>query len=138
MNLESAWITGFVDGEGCFYIGINNHPKMSAQYQVLPEFVVVQHERDIQILYALKSFFGCGRVVNNHGDRKAFRVRKREHLTQVIVPFFEKHELKTKKRLDFICFRKVLQMMQRDEHLEIAGLERIRRIKARMNRGRIR
>ncbi len=32
---------GFVDGEGCFYVGINPHPEMSSKFQVLPEFTVV-------------------------------------------------------------------------------------------------
>ena len=53
MNLEAQWIVGFVDGEGCFHVAINRHPDMKVGYQVLPEFTVVQHKRDIQILHAL-------------------------------------------------------------------------------------
>ena len=71
MTLDAKWITGFVDGEGCFFVGINKHPDMSTGYQVLPEFTVVQHERDVQLLHALKAFFDCGVVRTNHGDRKA-------------------------------------------------------------------
>ena len=69
MTLSPDWVVGFVDGEGCFYIGINEHPEMSAGYQVLPEFRVVQHERDIQVLYGLKEFFKSGVVRKNHDDR---------------------------------------------------------------------
>ena len=108
MKLSADWITGFVDGEGCFHVGISKHSEMSTGYQVLPEFTVVQHERDVQVLHALKAHFGCGVVRQNHGDRMAYRVRKRDHLLKHIVPFFMKHPLKTKKRLDFIKFRKVL------------------------------
>lgn len=48
MKLDAQWITGFVDGEGCFFVGINPHPDMTEKFQVVPEFTVVQHERDIQ------------------------------------------------------------------------------------------
>ncbi|HEX7079988.1 MAG TPA: LAGLIDADG family homing endonuclease, partial [Gammaproteobacteria bacterium] len=47
MKLDAQWITGFVDGEGCFHVGINPHKEMTAGFQVLPEFTVVQHERDV-------------------------------------------------------------------------------------------
>ena len=73
-NLEAQWVVGFVDGEGCFFVGINPHPEMTSGFQVLPEFTVVQHQRDIQLLHALKKFFGCGVVRTNHAERMAYRV----------------------------------------------------------------
>ena len=138
MNLEAQWIVGFVDGEGCFHVGINPHSDMKVGYQVLPEFTVIQHERDVQVLHALKAYFGCGVVRRNHGDRMAFRVRGQEHLREAIIPFFEKHSFKTKKRVDFAKFRRILLMMERGDHLTEEGVEEIRRIAGQMNRGQSR
>jgi LAGLIDADG endonuclease len=135
MKLDAQWITGFVDGEGCFHVGINEHSDMKAGYQVLPEFTVVQHERDVQVLHALKAHFGCGVVRRNHGDRMAYRVRGQKHLLEHIIPFFVEHPLKTKKRLDFEKFRKVLLRMEAGDHLTPGGIEAIRDIASRMNRG---
>ena len=135
MKLDAQWITGFVDGEGCFHVGINRHKEMTAGFQVLPEFTVVQHKRDVQVLHALKSYFGCGVVRVNHGDRMAYRVRGQKDLNENIVPFFIKHPLKTKKNVDFIKFRHVLEMMKADTHLTAEGVEEIRSIAAQMNRG---
>ena len=135
MKLDAQWITGFVDGEGCFYVGINPHKQMTAGYQVLPEFTVVQHKRDVQILHALKDYFGCGVVRTNHDDRMAYRVRSKEHLLEYIVPFFVKHSLKTKKNLDFKKFRKILLKMQANIHLTSEGIEQIKAIAETMNRG---
>ena len=135
MKLEAQWITGFVDGEGCFYVGINPHKEMTTGFQVLPEFTVVQHKRDVQVLHALKAYFGCGVVRVNHGDRMAYRVRSTQHLLENIVPFFVKHSLKTKKNVDFKRFRRILLMMQADRHLTSEGVEEIRTIAASMNRG---
>jgi hypothetical protein len=135
MQLEAQWVVGFVDGEGCFHVGVNVHPEMSAGHQVLPEFTVVQHERDIQILHALKAFFGCGVVRRNHGDRMAYRVRSQEHLLRKIVPFFMAHPLKTKKNIDFLKFRDVLLLMENAGHLTREGVDTIRAIAREMNRG---
>ena len=138
MKLEEQWIVGFVDGEGCFHVSINPHDEMTLGFQVLPEFTVVQHERDIQVLNAMKAYFGCGVVRKNHGDRMAYRVRGIKHLMDHIVPFFERHSLKTKKRIDFLKFRQILLKIQSGDHLTLQGIEEIRAIKEEMNRGKLR
>ena len=135
MNLHAEWITGFVDGEGCFHVGINTNLGLATGFQVLPEFTVVQHERDVQVLHALKAYFGCGVVRLNHGDRMAYRVRGADDLRGIIVPFFMKHPLKTKKNVDFLKFRKVLLKMEKGVHLHSDGIEEIRAIARQMNRG---
>ncbi len=138
MKLEAQWIAGFVDGEGCFHVGINPHKEMTAGFQVLPEFTVVQHERDVQVLHALKDHFGCGVVRKNHGNRMAYRVRGIKHLLEHIIPFFMKHSLKTRKNVDFRKFRNILLKMEAGEHLTQEGIEEIRRIANKMNRGSLR
>ncbi len=137
MKLEPQWVVGFTDGEGCFHVGVARHPDMTLGVQVLPEFVVVQHKRDVNVLHALKSFFGCGVVRSNHGDRMCWRVRKREHLEQRVIPFFEAHALKTAKRQDFLSFRRVVRWMADGRHLTPDGLKAIQRVVERMNRGRV-
>lgn len=137
MDLNAQWVVGFVDGEGCFHIGINQNDTMKLGVQVLPEFTVVQHEVDEQVLHALKAYFKCGVVRKNHGTRLAYRVRGHQNLLQRVIPFFEKHQLKTRKRVDFQKFRKVILMMENQEHLSEDGLEKIRQIKATMNSTKI-
>ena len=134
MNLEEQWIVGFVDGEGCFHVSVTNNTGMTLKKQVLPEFTVVQHQRNIQVLYALKSFFKCGVVRTNHEDRKAYRVRGHQNLFSTIIPFFEKHKLKTTKRLDFEMFRDVVILMEHEKHLTVEGLQSIEEISQKMNR----
>jgi hypothetical protein len=134
MNIDAGWVTGFVDGEGCFHVGISKHKEMSAGFQVLPEFTVVLHQKDVKVLHALKAHFGCGVVRTNHGDRMAYRVRGREHLLRHVIPFFMKHQLKTSKHQDFMKFRRVVMMMERGEHLTPRGFEEVKRVAATMNR----
>jgi hypothetical protein len=135
VKLDAQWIVGFVDGKGCFYVDINPNAEMTSGFQVLPEFTVVQHQRDVQVLHALKRYFGCGVVRVNHGERMAYHVRKFEHLQKIIIPFFVKHPLRTRKNVDFEKFKDVLRLMQQGVHLTRAGIEDIRLIAGQMNRG---
>ncbi|MCS7000872.1 MAG: LAGLIDADG family homing endonuclease, partial [Candidatus Kapabacteria bacterium] len=111
MELSAEWVVGFTDGEGCFHVSVVRNPKTSLGVQVIPEFVVVQHKRDVQVLYALKRFFRCGVVRKNHADRYAFRIRKLRCL-QTVCEFFTRHPLKTRKHVEFIKFRRVVHYMQ--------------------------
>jgi len=124
MELSPDWVVGFVDGEGCFLVSINKQPEVELQYQVRAEFVVVQRQRDTQILQALKRFFRGGVVRFSHGDLWCFRVRKLETLGHVCA-FFQRHPLKTKKQVDFVKFRKVIDLMSSNEHLSVGGLRKI-------------
>ena len=133
MDLHPDWVVGFVDGEGCFYVGVNPHPEMTTGLQILPEFRIVQHERDIQVLYALKRFFRCGVVRRNHEDRYELRIRKLSCL-QEVVAFFEKHPLRTKKQVDFAKFAKIVRRMAEGRHLQREGLIQIIEISLSMNR----
>ena len=132
-RLDDNWIAGFVDGEGCFHISINRNKKMTLGWQVLPEFRVVQHEKNQKILESLRDYFGFGSVVVNHGDRKEFRVRKLDDLKK-IVEFFNKNKLRTTKFNDFGYFSEVVRLMDLGEHLNFQGLLKIEKILPKMNR----
>ena len=134
MKLDPNWVVGFVDGEGCFFVGIQRNPTVKIGFQVIPEFRVVQHQRDLDVLHGLKSFFGFGRVCRNHGDRSEYRVRRLEQL-RAIADFFERHKLQTKKRVDARRFGDVLRLMAEGRHLTKDGLREIARIATLMNTG---
>ncbi len=93
----------FVDGEGCFHVGIACHLGMQTHFQVLPEFTIVQHERDVRVLHAIQEHFACGIVRGNHGDRAAYRVRRRHDLLRTIVPFFVEHPLQSRSAMISSC-----------------------------------
>ena len=132
-RLDPRWVSGFVDGEGCFHVSINRVPKMTNGWQVLPEFRVVQHSRDEAILHRLRSFFGCGKVVVNRGNQKELRIRRLDELRRVVA-FFGKYRLQTKKKHDFEIFSNILNTINMREHLTREGLTRIAEMSWQMNR----
>ena len=136
-RLDASWIVGFTDGEGCFHISINRIPEMSLGWQVLPEFRIVQHEKDEEVLHKIKDYFGFGSIEINNKDenamRKGFRVRGLENLNK-IVNFFDQNKLRTSKQKNFEIFKKVIQMMNNKEHLTKEGLDKIAKLVSEMNR----
>ena len=126
MKLTSQWVVGFVESGGCFHVGFTK--------QIKPEFAVIEHTCNIKVLYALKSFFGCGIVRRKNADLYVYRVRNQSHLREKIIPFFEKNQLKTFKKVDFIRFRWILIQLERGNHLTDEGLKWILRVKDLMNR----
>src|SRR5438876_6909830 len=78
-----GWVIGFVDGEGCFSIGLTRQPHRvnrrgyKTGYQVSHEFVVTQGARSVQCLHDLREFFGVGQVyVNRRSDNHREHVHR--------------------------------------------------------------
>src|SRR5919202_1542093 len=58
----SAWyVTGFMDGEGCFCASIHRVPSSFGWY-IGPVVQAYQHRDRADILERLQAFFGCGRI----------------------------------------------------------------------------
>jgi LAGLIDADG endonuclease len=116
-------------------VALNRQPELRHGFQILPEFTVVQHERDIALLHQLRTALGCGTVRVNHGERYSLRVRKLEDLARFIVPFFEKNSLRSKKQVEFKRFARIIHLMTQGAHLTPQGAGRILDIALQMNRG---
>ena len=129
-RLDVSWIVGFVDGEGCFYVGIN-YPR--GRCQILPEFRIVQHQRDVRLLQKIRNYFGFGIVTKNHGTRMEFRVRGLESLS-VLTQFFSENKLQTTKRQSFEKFAAIISLMNERRHLTSDGVQQICNLAEGMNR----
>lgn len=107
MNLTPDWICGFVDGEETFFISIERQPKMLLGEQVRLGFKITQEEKCVQILYKVKEFFKVGTVKPQRSDGSVweYRVSNFRHISDTIVPFFERHPLHIMKRFDFLRLR---------------------------------
>ena len=132
-RLDNNWIVGFTDGEGCFHVAINRQPKMTSGWQVLPEFRIVQHKRDLDVLKQIQKHLDLGHVVRNHGDRFELRIRGLKNL-QNLISFFKRYPLQTIKKQSFEKFAEVISMIERKEHLSKEGLDKIAHISSNMNR----
>jgi len=139
-RLDVWWITGFVDGEGCFSISVFKNATTKAGVQIFPEFVVTQGAKSLLTLKNLQDFFGCGRIyenrrTDNHRENLyRYCVRSKQDLRDKIIPFFKEYPLKTSKHQDFLVFCKVMDMIESKSHLSPEGLMIIRELAATTNR----
>jgi hypothetical protein len=144
--IQLGWVIGFVDGEGCFSIGFVRQPNRAKRrgyktgYQVSHEFAVTQGERSACCLRALVQFFGVGAITpnrryDNHREHLArYAVRCRADLLNVIIPFFERHEMRSAKQADFEKFARCVRMIDAGIHRTPNGLAKIAEIAETMNR----
>src|SRR3989344_5131251 len=102
----SSYLTGFVDGEGCFSVSFNLRNKFSTGIEVRPSFSVSQHKRNLNILKEVRNYFGVGgiRYSKRDGNYK-YEVRSIKDLIKRIIPHFDKYYLKTSKNADYKIFK---------------------------------
>jgi hypothetical protein len=55
------------------------------------------------------------------------------HLIRNVIPFFERHPILSEKRLEFETFAEIVRAMERGEHLEREGFERLLALAIQMN-----
>ncbi len=133
-------ISGFVVGEGCFYVEFGKDVKYKLQTRVRPSFIIEVVEDDLSVLNAIKEIIGCGTVYNvDYGRYEAYQTKKwKKHvrykvsnITEIstkLVPFFEKYPLFGKKLRAFEVFRLIVQKVLDKKHLEEEGLKEISKL----------
>ena len=142
-KLDENYIVGLVDGEGSFtaYVKNPNMPNQTKRRVIVePRFYIKLVAKDKDILYQLKTFFGCGNVYfqrdsrPNHQDCYRYEVTNRQDLKKIIIPFFKTHKLRfeTKKK-DFLIFSNIVDMVSKGSHLTNNGLRRIHELKTQMH-----
>jgi len=58
VRLDPYWVTGFCDGEGCFYLRIRENIKSKIGYSVELVFNIHLHIKDKALLQAIQKLFG--------------------------------------------------------------------------------
>lgn len=131
-TINPYWISGFVDGDGCFYITLTNNST-----GVGLVFKITQHIRDTDLLKELVNYFNCGRHSLSSLGAGDFIVTKFEDIYTKIIPFFNKYPLQGSKFLDFSDFNSVAELMKNKAHITSEGFESIKQIKSGTNKKRI-
>jgi len=128
------YISGYVDGEGCFSISFSKREKFLVGFETKPSFSVSQNEDRAQILFLMQKIFKCGFIRRDYSDKTLkYEVRSLNDLIEKIIPNFEKYPLLSDKQKDFEFFKQVCFLMQRDLHRNKNGLIKIMNLAFKMN-----
>jgi LAGLIDADG endonuclease len=85
-----SYISGYVDGEGCFTVSSSPRRRLRTGWEVRPSFSVSQNGDRAEVLLLMREFFGCGSIRPDRSDRTLkFEVRNIDDLVVKIVPHFE-------------------------------------------------
>jgi hypothetical protein len=127
-------ITGFSDAESSFFVHLRQSPKYKTGWEVLVSFQIHLHKKERDFLEKIRLSLGVGKIYTGSTSVE-LRVSSLVDLTNVVIPWFEKYPLISKKRADFELFKQILAIMNRKEHLTIEGVRKIVAIKSSMNNG---
>jgi hypothetical protein len=130
----SAYISGYVDGEGCFTVSISPRAKLLVGWEVRPSFSVSQNGDRAEVLHALQAYFGCGSIRPDRSDKTLkWETPRLEDLLDRVIPHFERFPLLSGKRLDFERFAAVCRLQAAGAHRTKSGLIQIVQIARQMN-----
>lgn len=138
-KISDDYIVGFVDGEGCFYVGFSKRDDLPIKWQIITEFHITQNPGSQNVLEAIQKRFGCGYLKPNHAkstDDKTWVlvIKDRKDLKEHIIPFFDTHPLLSAKRHDYFVFKQVLLMIEKRSHLTKEGFTKIVELVFSLNR----
>jgi hypothetical protein len=128
------YISGFVDGEGCFSVSFSKRSKFLVGWETKPSFSVSQNYDRAEVLFLMKEYFDCGFMRRDLSDRTLkYEVRRLEDLLGKVIPHFSKYPLLSAKHNDFLNFQRVCELMKDGRHTTRKGLEEILPIAFSMN-----
>lgn len=110
------WLSGFVDGEGCFRLVVEKRGVTPAA-----GFRIKLRADDAEILDEIRTWWGCGTLFrcdprydelrSNAKPGAVFSVHKTADLMRVVVPHFEIYPLRAKKSRDFSIWRQGVELV---------------------------
>ena len=135
---KDAWLTGFVDGEGCFSISFSLRSKMKHGFEIRPSFSCAQKkDKDSlnkMVLDEIQNLFQAGFIRFSKKDQMwKYEVRQINDICEKIIPYFETNMLRTAKKLDFEKFKKICLIIKSNHHLSVSGVKQIINLAFTMN-----
>ena len=128
ISVDNAWLSGFTDAEGCFNIQITANSNYKTGYRIRFRFLIDQKDSK-EIWQILDNIFGKGHTALRTAKNERWTLTHLEKL-ELVVQYFEKYPLKTRKRFVFYKWRKAHLLCKKKIHLSPEGLQEIQKIKS--------
>lgn len=129
------YLAGFTDGEGSFNVSLRRKDDHAMGWQVVLTFNVSQKERHILAYY--KRYLGCGRFQERPDGVYYYVVSNPRSILERVIPFFERFRfLSQRKQYNFAIFKKIANLVAKNQHLTTDGLKKIIILRESLNPGR--
>jgi len=91
-----SYISGYVDGEGCFTVSMSPRPTLRVGWEVRPSLSVSQNGDRSEVLLAIQDHFGCGTLRPDRSDKTLkWEVRSLPLICGVVIPHFRAYPLQS-------------------------------------------
>ncbi len=155
-QITSAWLLGFVEGDGSFLV-LRSKPK-----KLYFRFVITQSHLDLALLEAIKRFLNDLTVTNilsslsaggqdfaylneyidkreRSNNRKVYHliVNHSLFISEILIPLFDGFTFRSNKRLDYDKWKTIFKLKEKGHHLHSEGLEVIEWLISMMNSRRL-
>lgn len=134
MILHPWFVTGLVDGKGCFSVSFSMRKRLNVGIETRPLFSLSLNRRDLTLIKALHAYFQCGSIRYSRSDNTyKFEVRSIQDLVKRVIPHFKEYPLQGNKQSDFERFEQICLMVLANLHLNKARLLEIIELACSMN-----
>ena len=134
-NLNPYYVTGFVDGEGCFLINVKTTSALKLGYSVHLTFKIKIHYRDIKLLEKILNYFDKVGNITIRKDGYIELIVSSLKDIKILINHFDTYPLITNKWSDYQIFKEVFVLINNKQHLSIEGFKKILSLKAVFNKG---
>jgi hypothetical protein len=129
-----SYISGFIDGEGCFCVSFPPSARHRIGWEVRPSFSVSQNADRAELLQIIQERWRCGFIRPDRSDKTLkFEVRNVRDLVATVLPHFRTYPLMSSKQAECDRFDRVCQLVRDRQHLNPNGLSAIVRLAMEMN-----
>lgn len=127
----ALWLSGFTDAEGNFYI-------LTPKSNVISfRFKIKLHLDDKDALVFIQSRLKCGNIITAQGKSYAsFELTRISDIRTILIPLFDKFPLVGTKYLDYLAFKKAIDIKFDQSLSKSDKLELITAVKNSMNNKR--
>ena len=132
-SLETAWIGGFSEAEGCFYAGLTTPSQRSVQqFRLTQKFSITQKNvlGEKEILEQINDLFeNKARLTKPKNSENCFRIEINAiKCQQILVNYFQKFSLKGKKKITAFRWWRILLLRSKDEHYQAPNKRKLERL----------
>ncbi len=132
--LDPWYITGLIDGEGCFSVSFSFRKKLAIGIETRPSFSLSLNQRDLDLLKMVHNYFNCGGIRFSKSDRTfKFEVRSIRDIQKSIIPHINRFPLHGSKSHDFDLFKIICEKVHQNKHLNKRYLKEIIDLAFQMN-----
>lgn len=126
IDLNTHWLTGFLDGDGS--IGIFIAPSKTHKHKKSIRLEIKFSQKNVLLLRLIADLFHVNSIYKSKKATHSLNITGLKRLKAFLV-YLDRYQLRTKKYVQYIIFRRAYRYMITKNHLKHDGLVKISRFK---------